>query len=129
MRYTNKVAALDDKRFAIRLKSRCPQLLFGLGARQCFVMPERVASRPGTEQLTDVTGSGPFRFLKNEWVSGVRCAYTRFDGYVPRQEPPAFSSPAARGPISSGLNGPFNPTPPRLRRRCRRTRPTGWRRR
>jgi peptide/nickel transport system substrate-binding protein len=90
MRYINEIVALDDKRFAIRLKRPCPQLLFGLGARQCFVMPERVAVRPGTEQLTDVTGSGPFQFRKDEWVSGVRSAYSRFDGYVPRQEPPAF---------------------------------------
>ena len=90
MRYVNEITALDDQQFAIRLKKPCPQLLFGLGARQCFVMPERVASRPGTEQLTDPTGSGPFRFLRDEWVSGARCAYARFDGYVPRQEPPAF---------------------------------------
>ena len=89
MRYINEIATTDDRRFAIRLKRPCPQLLYGLGARQCFVMPERVASRPGTEQLTDPTGSGPFRFLKDEWVSGVRCAYARFNGYVPRQEPPA----------------------------------------
>ena len=90
MRYVNEIVALDDMRFAIRLKRPCPQLLFGLGARQCFMMPERVASRPGTEQLTDPTGSGPFRFLKDEWVSGARCAYARFEGYRPRQEPPAF---------------------------------------
>jgi peptide/nickel transport system substrate-binding protein len=53
-------------------------------------MPERLASRPGTEQLTDPTGSGPFRFLKDEWISGVRSAYARFERYVPRQEPPGF---------------------------------------
>ena len=34
MRYVNEIVPLDDKRFAIRLKKRCPQLLFGLGARQ-----------------------------------------------------------------------------------------------
>jgi peptide/nickel transport system substrate-binding protein len=90
MRYVNEVVALDDNRFAMRLKRPCPQLLFGLGARQCFMMPQRVASRPGSEQLTDPTGSGPFRFLKDEWVSGSSAAYARFDGYVPRQEPPAF---------------------------------------
>ena len=90
MRYVNEIVALDDKRFAIRLKKLCPQLLFGLGARQCFMMPERVAIRPGTEQLTDPIGSGPFRFLKDEWVSGVSAAYARFDGYVPRQEPAMF---------------------------------------
>ncbi len=89
-RYTDEISVLDDKRFAIRLKKPCPQLLFGLGARQSFVMPERLALKPGTEQVTDPTGSGPFRFLKDEWVSGVRCAYAKFDGYVPRNEPPAF---------------------------------------
>lgn len=90
MRYVNEIEPLDDKRFAIRLKKRCPQLLFGFGARQSFIMPERLANKPGTEQVTDPTGSGPFRFLKDEWVSGVRCAYAKFDGYVPRNEPPAF---------------------------------------
>ena len=90
MRYVNEIVPLDDKRFEIRLKRPCPQLLFGLGARQSFIMPERHALRPGTEQVTESIGSGPFRFLRDEWVSGARAAYARFDGYVPRQEPPAF---------------------------------------
>ncbi|MFO1024602.1 MAG: ABC transporter substrate-binding protein [Acetobacteraceae bacterium] len=90
MRYINEIMPLDDKRFEVRLKRPCPQLLFGFGGRQSFIMPERIAQRPGTEQITDATGSGPFRFLKDEWVSGARAAYARFDGYVPRQEPPAF---------------------------------------
>jgi peptide/nickel transport system substrate-binding protein len=90
MRYVNEIAVLDDKRFAIRLKKRCPQLLFGLGARQSFIMPERHALRPGTEQVTESIGSGPFRFLKDEWVSGASSAYAKFDGYVPRNEPPVF---------------------------------------
>jgi len=92
MQSVNEIVALDDKRFVIKLKKPCPQLLFGLGARQSFIMPERVAVRPGTEQLTDPTGSGPFRFLKDEWVSGVSASYAKFDGYVPRQEPPRFFS-------------------------------------
>jgi len=90
MRYVNEMAPLDDKRFAIRLKKPCPQLLFGFGARQSFIMPERVATKPATEQITEATGSGPYRFLRDEWVSGASAAYARFDGYVPRQEPPSF---------------------------------------
>src|ERR1700760_4841900 len=35
MRYVNEIVPLDDRRFAIRLKRPCPQLLFGLGGRQC----------------------------------------------------------------------------------------------
>jgi peptide/nickel transport system substrate-binding protein len=90
MKYINEIVTIDDKKFEIRLKKQCPQLLFGLGARQSFIMPERHALRPGTEQVTESIGSGPFRFLKDEWVSGARAAYAKFDGYVPRQEPPAF---------------------------------------
>ena len=90
MRYVNEVVPVSDKKFEIRLKKRCPQLLFGFGARQSFIMPERVAMTPGTQQITDYTGSGPFRFLKDEWVSGARAAYAKFDGYVPRQEQPSF---------------------------------------
>ena len=54
------------------------------------MMPERVAKTPGTEQIRETVGSGPFRFLPDQWVSGVSAAYARFDGYVPRQEPPSF---------------------------------------
>ncbi|MSP03187.1 MAG: ABC transporter substrate-binding protein [Acetobacteraceae bacterium] len=90
MKYVHEIVPLDDKRFVIHLKRPCPQLLFGFGARQCFIMPERDAARPGTEQVTSAIGSGPFRFLRDEWVSGVRAAYARFEHYVPRQEPPRF---------------------------------------
>jgi peptide/nickel transport system substrate-binding protein len=101
IRYVDELVPVDDKRFAIRLKKRCPQLLFGFGARQSFIMPERVASRPDTEQITDPTGSGPFRFLKDEWVAGVRCAYAKFEGYVPRQEPPSFFA-GGKAPLRPG---------------------------
>ena len=90
MKYVNEIVTIDDRKFEFRLKKPCPQLLFGLGGRQSFIMPERFALKPGTEQVTDPVGSGPFRFLKNEFVSGARAAYAKFDGYVPRQEPPAF---------------------------------------
>jgi peptide/nickel transport system substrate-binding protein len=89
MKYVNEIVTLDDRKFEFRLKKPCPQLLFGLGGRQSFIMPERFALKPGTEQVTDAVGSGPFRFLRDEWVSGARAAYAKFDGYVPRQEPPA----------------------------------------
>jgi peptide/nickel transport system substrate-binding protein len=34
-----------------------------------------------------MVGSGPYRFLKDEFVSGSRVVYAKFDGYVPRKEP------------------------------------------
>jgi peptide/nickel transport system substrate-binding protein len=87
---TQEIAALDDRRFRIQLKRPFNQMLYGLSARGCFMMPERVAKTPGTEQIKEVVGSGPFRFLPDAWVSGVSAAYTRFDRYVPRQEPASF---------------------------------------
>lgn len=89
---TDEVAALDDKGFRFRLKRPFPLLAHALGksnASPCFIMPERLARTDPFQQVRDATGSGPFRFLPDEWVAGVRSAYARFDGYVPRQEPPS----------------------------------------
>lgn len=86
----NEIAVLDDRRFRMRLNKPFRQMLYGLGARNCFVMPERLALTPASEQIKEGIGSGPFRFLPGEQVSGARAAYARFDKYVPRQEPPSL---------------------------------------
>jgi len=52
-----------------------------------FIMPERVARTPSSEAITDYTGSGPFRFVLDEFSPGVKVAYAKFDKYVPRNEP------------------------------------------
>ena len=89
-RVANEIVALDDRRLQIRLKRPFGQMLYGLGARSCFMMPERMAMTPSSEQVKETIGSGPFRFLPDQWNSGVRAGYAKFDGYVPRQEPPSF---------------------------------------
>jgi hypothetical protein len=40
-------------------------------------------------QGTQIIGSGPFRFVANEYRPGHRVIYERFDGYRPRAEPPS----------------------------------------
>jgi peptide/nickel transport system substrate-binding protein len=70
-RVTNEIVALDDRRFQIRLKKPFRQMLYGLGARSCFMMPERMAKTPASEQVKETVGSGPFRFLPARRV-GVR---------------------------------------------------------
>jgi peptide/nickel transport system substrate-binding protein len=87
---TNELSALDDRRIQFRLKKPFSQMLYGLGARNAFIMPERMAKTPGTEQVKEAIGSGPFRFLPTEWVSGASAAYARFDRYKPRQEKPSL---------------------------------------
>ena len=82
--------AADDRTIRIRLKSRFPLLIDALSkpaANVPFIMPERLAKTDPFQQVTEMIGSGPFRFLRDEYVSGSRVAYARFDGYVPRQEP------------------------------------------
>ena len=82
--------AADDRTIRIRLKSKFPLLIDALAKPAGFVpfmMPERIARTDPFQQMTEVVGSGPYRFLPNEYVSGSRVAYAKFDGYVPRQEP------------------------------------------
>ncbi len=87
---TNEMTALDDKRFQIRLKQRFRQMTYALGAGNCFIMPERMAKTPASEQIKEFVGSGPFVFKRDEWVSGASAAYEKFAGYVPRQEKPEY---------------------------------------
>jgi peptide/nickel transport system substrate-binding protein len=88
----NEIAVLDDRRFQVRLKRPFPPLLYAFGAAACFMMPERVASFPSSKPITEFVGSGPYVFIADQWVSGIKSEYARFDRYVPRQEAPDFYS-------------------------------------
>ena len=87
--------APNDRSFTIRLKRPFPLMPVALGkgsANVCFIMPERVAKTDAFTQITDFTGSGPYRFIRDEWTPGALAAYARFDAYQPRSEPPSFVS-------------------------------------
>jgi peptide/nickel transport system substrate-binding protein len=58
-------------------------------------MPERLARTDAFAQVTDPTGSGPFRLRLDERVPGSRMVYERFAGYIPR---PTGTPQAAAGP-------------------------------
>jgi peptide/nickel transport system substrate-binding protein len=88
----NEITALDDRRFQIRLKKSFQQMPYAFGTRNCFMMPERMAMTKASEQIKETIGSGPYRFLPDEWVSGARAAYVRNDAYVPRHEKPDYFS-------------------------------------
>ena len=81
--------ALDDRTFEIKLKRAFPTLLDVLAKvdTPCFIMPERLAVTDATKQVTEMVGSGPYRFLAGEYVSGSKMAYEKFAGYKPRPEP------------------------------------------
>jgi peptide/nickel transport system substrate-binding protein len=52
------------------------------------IMPARLAQTPATTPLHEVMGSGPYRFVAEEWIPGSKVVYRRNDAYIPRAEPP-----------------------------------------
>jgi peptide/nickel transport system substrate-binding protein len=86
---TNELAALDDKRFRFRLRHAFPTLALAMGRSQgpVPVMPERIANTDPNTQIREAIGSGPFRFVANEWNPGQKAVWAKWDRYVPRNEP------------------------------------------
>jgi len=90
-----EMKAQDDKTFSIVLKKPFPLLLDAIGKLSSnvpFIMPERVAKTDANTQITDPTGSGPFKFVKDEWVPGNKAVYVKNPDYVPRKEPPSWAA-------------------------------------
>jgi peptide/nickel transport system substrate-binding protein len=86
----NELTAVDDRTFRWVLKRPFPKMLLALGKTTtpcCFIMPARIAATDPFKQIGDYVGSGPMRFVKNEWVPGAKAVFEKFPGYVPRQEP------------------------------------------
>ncbi len=87
MAVTDELSAPDDRTIQFRLKRPFGLLPYALarnGAPYPAIMPERLARTDAFTQITEMVGSGPFRFIANERVPGARLAYARFDGYQPR---------------------------------------------
>jgi peptide/nickel transport system substrate-binding protein len=61
-----------------------------IGTPCCFVMPERIAATDPFRQISEYIGSGPMRFVRDEWTPGARAVFEKFAGYVPRHEPASW---------------------------------------
>jgi peptide/nickel transport system substrate-binding protein len=86
---TDELSAADDRTVQFRLKRPFPHLpeaLAGPGGTVPAIMPERLASESPYKPVAEVVGSGPYRFLPDEHVSGARAAFERFDLYRPRED-------------------------------------------
>ncbi len=87
---TDELSAPDDRTIVFRLSRPFPLLPLALAKPSpmpLFIMPERIALTDPFKAITDPTGSGPFRFLRDEWNPGSRAVWARHTGYVPRREP------------------------------------------
>jgi peptide/nickel transport system substrate-binding protein len=95
MNFVDSIDTTDDRTIRIRLKRPMGALLDALAHAApipLFITPERLAKTDPFKQMTEIVGSGPYRFLKDEFVSGSRVAYARFERYVPRQEAANFTA-------------------------------------
>jgi peptide/nickel transport system substrate-binding protein len=85
----------DGKSFTIRLKEPFPLLISALAKVSSlvpFVMPERLAKTDPFKQVTEMVGSGPFKFVAGEFQPGNKAVYVKNADYVPRSEPPSWAS-------------------------------------
>jgi peptide/nickel transport system substrate-binding protein len=86
MAATDEISTPDDKTIVFRLKRPFPLLPDALGktgSNMCGIMPERLANTDPFTQVTEMVGSGPYRFLASERVPGSQVVYQRFEGYKP----------------------------------------------
>ncbi|WP_299674269.1 ABC transporter substrate-binding protein [uncultured Roseobacter sp.] len=92
---TASLEAQDDKTVVLTLANDYGLVLESIGkisSNVPFIMPARVAATDPFEQITDFTGSGPFVFQADEWVPGSTVVYTKFEDYIPRDEPVSAAS-------------------------------------
>ena len=89
MAVTDDISAEGDRTIRFRLKQPFPLLTAALGkagSNICAIMPQRLAETDPFKQVTEMVGSGPFRFVAAERVVGSLTVYERFAGYVPRPD-------------------------------------------
>src|SRR5213078_167142 len=82
-----ELSAPDDRTVKFRLKRPFPHLpaaLAGPGGTVPAIMPERLAATSPYQPVKEIIGSGPYRYLLDEHVSGARSAFARFEQYRPR---------------------------------------------
>lgn len=95
MDHVASMNVVDASTFTIVLKEPYGMVLDSLakpGTYVPFIMPKRLAETPADQQITEAIGSGPFRFVTEEFEPGVRAIYAKFEDYIPRSEPPIWTS-------------------------------------
>ena len=90
----------DDRTFSFTLRTPTPLILESLAklsSNAPFMLKAEHAEKNAFETLKEVVGSGPFRFVADEWEPGSKAVYERNEAYVPRDEEP---SGAAGGKVA-----------------------------
>ena len=94
-KFVDSCTAADDRTIRVRLTQKLPIFIEAIGkggASVPFIMPEHLARTDPFKQVTDTTGSGPFKFVKDEFVPGSTVVYVKNQDYVPRREPAEWTA-------------------------------------
>lgn len=81
---------VDEKTFTLKLKEPFGYTEFMLGGSNGVsggIMREREAMTDPFKPITEIVGSGPFRFVQSEYRPGAKIVYERNPDYMPRNEP------------------------------------------
>src|ERR1700754_4551520 len=95
MDFTASLEATDAKTITLKLKEPYGLVLESIGKPSSvvpFMMPKRVAETPADKPITEQIGSGPFKFVKEEFQPGVKAGFVKNTDYVPRKEAPSWTS-------------------------------------
>jgi peptide/nickel transport system substrate-binding protein len=90
MAAAEKLEIVDNMTFKLKLKypfGMALQALAKITSNVPFMMKEEQALTSPDEQVKDVIGSGPFKFVKEEFQPGLKSVYIKNEDYVPRKEP------------------------------------------
>jgi peptide/nickel transport system substrate-binding protein len=90
MAAADKLEVVNDKTFKLTLKYPFGMVMQSLGkitSNVPFMMQEKHALTSPDEQVKEVVGSGPFKFVKEEFQPGIKSVYVKNEAYVPRKEP------------------------------------------
>ncbi len=99
MASTASLEASGASTIKLALKEPFPLMLEVLGKPNAplpVMMPARIAATPADQRIPEPIGSGPFRFLKDQWRPGNAMVLERNPAYVPRNEAPDFLSGGKR---------------------------------
>jgi peptide/nickel transport system substrate-binding protein len=95
MAVLDDLVATSDRVVDFRLSKpfrQLPNLLGKPASNLAVIMPERLALTDPTKQVSEIVGSGPFKFVASERNPGALNVYEKFPGYVPRSGVASYTS-------------------------------------
>ena len=95
MDFSKDWVAVNAKTFKLELKEPYGLVLESLGKPSSnvpFIMPARIAATDAHEQIKEQIGSGPFKFVADEFRPDTKVVYVKNPDYVPRKEAPSWGA-------------------------------------